>query len=104
METVLIYQESYGRIKPAASFCPVIIFLIVLFSTLNRPSSATTPCDVCGKPLQDSPRPAVSLLFLCRHVAHATCVTSIENLSTPDYFVTGDGISASRGISGSIAL
>jgi hypothetical protein len=74
-----------------------------LSAQLNR-SLATTPCDICGKPLQDAPRPALAILFLCRHVAHATCVTGAENLTTPDYFVTGDGISASRGISGSIAL
>ena len=69
---------------------------------------ARTPCDFCLQPLQDSPRTALTMLFLCRHTVHATCVTEPENLpsmSSSDYFArTADGISTSRGMSGSIAL
>jgi len=65
-----------------------------------------TPCDVCGKLPQDTPR-TLMLLFLCRHIMHATCVVDPDSLSmfASDYVErSGDGFTASRGISGSITL
>lgn len=71
-------------------------------------SLARTPCDFCLQPLQDSPRTALTMLFLCRHVVHATCVAepeSLPSMSSSDYIVrTEDGISTSRGINESVAL
>ncbi|KDR84343.1 hypothetical protein GALMADRAFT_237137 [Galerina marginata CBS 339.88] len=68
--------------------------------------SSTSKCHVCGRPLADTPN-ALVLLFLCRHVVHATCVSGTEHipLPTPDPFMSSlDGSGdASRGITGSIA-
>ncbi|CAA7259453.1 unnamed protein product [Cyclocybe aegerita] len=66
--------------------------------------SSRTPCTVCSKSLQDTPQ-TLTLLFLCRHVVHATCVSGGEYLPLPvdPILRTLEG-GASRGISGSIAF
>ncbi|EDR12623.1 vacuolar assembling protein VPS41 [Laccaria bicolor S238N-H82] len=66
--------------------------------------SAKTLCPICSKSLQDTPQ-SLTLLFLCRHVVHATCAyggDKIPLLSDP--IARGFGGSSSRGITGSIAF
>jgi len=67
---------------------------------------AATTCKLCARLLQDTPQ-ALTMLFLCRHVVHASCVNGAENLpvmSTPfSTFLSLNG-GAARGLSGSIAL
>ncbi|KAF9476712.1 vacuolar protein sorting-associated protein 41 [Pholiota conissans] len=67
--------------------------------------SPTSRCKFCKRSLQDPPQ-SLTLLFLCRHVVHASCVSGAESLAllTPQAsFSPFDG-KQSRGISGSIAF
>lgn len=67
---------------------------------------AKTPCPVCSRPLQETPQ-ALLLLFLCRHVVHAACVSGGDQIPhQPDPVLRGIGLggTASRGLSGKIAL
>ncbi|TDL30074.1 vacuolar assembling protein VPS41 [Rickenella mellea] len=41
--------------------------------------SAATPCPICNLPIYSGPQ-SLALLFLCRHVVHATCVRGGDNL------------------------
>ncbi|TDL13369.1 hypothetical protein BD410DRAFT_498748 [Rickenella mellea] len=41
--------------------------------------SAATPCPTCNLPIYSGPQ-SLALLFLCRHVVHATCVRGDDNL------------------------
>ncbi|KAF4619821.1 hypothetical protein D9613_004777 [Agrocybe pediades] len=66
--------------------------------------SPTSVCKICSRTLHDTT--SLTLLFLCRHVVHASCVDGAENLplQTPDPFLSSITGSSSRGISGSIAM
>jgi hypothetical protein len=45
------------------------------------------------------------LLFLCRHVVHAGCVSGVEDLPPrSDPALLGLGLGGGRGISGKVAL
>ncbi|KAF9535140.1 vacuolar assembling protein VPS41 [Crepidotus variabilis] len=66
--------------------------------------SMATQCDICSQPLADTPEHSLALLYLCRHVVHATCVPGSERVALPTpSLVSGIGV-GSRGINGSIAL
>jgi len=63
-------------------------------------------CPICNLPLKQSPQSLV-LLFLCRHVVHAGCVSGGDDLpSQPDPILVSVGISGpgERGVSGKIAF
>ncbi|KAL0950416.1 hypothetical protein HGRIS_010371 [Hohenbuehelia grisea] len=71
--------------------------------------TAKTPCPVCHRSLQEAPQ-TLLLLYLCRHVVHASCVEGGDDLpSQPDRDLAMRGIglgpgSAERLISGRIAF
>ncbi|KAF8967466.1 vacuolar assembling protein VPS41 [Flammula alnicola] len=67
--------------------------------------SPTSLCKMCSRPLHDSPQ-SLTLLFLCRHVVHASCVSGAEHLplATPASALPALEGNLSRGISGSIAF
>lgn len=66
--------------------------------------SAKTLCPVCLLPLHQLPHGLV-LLFLCRHVVHADCVSETCKLSQQlDQHPMGMGIGSHTSISGRIAL
>ncbi|PCH40689.1 hypothetical protein WOLCODRAFT_117498 [Wolfiporia cocos MD-104 SS10] len=61
--------------------------------------SAQTSCPICTLPLRQQLH-GLALLYLCRHVVHAHCVTSDEAIANQlDY-----SVGAHQGISGKIAL
>jgi len=68
---------------------------------------AASSCSFCTRLLQDTPQ-GLTMLFLCRHVVHATCVSGAEQLPLSlmpfSSFPGLDGGGAGRGLSGSIAL
>ncbi|KZP04416.1 vacuolar protein sorting-associated protein 41 [Athelia psychrophila] len=68
--------------------------------------TAKAKCPICLLPLQQSPQ-ALVLLFLCRHVVHATCCTGGDDLPPqldPVLASAGMGGNAPRGLSGKIAF
>ncbi|TFK43987.1 vacuolar assembling protein VPS41 [Crucibulum laeve] len=66
--------------------------------------TAKTKCPICTRTLQENPQGLV-LLFLCRHVVHATCANGGDHLPIQsDPVLRGMGGSPGRGISGSIAF
>lgn len=68
--------------------------------------TGTRPCPICTEPLQQSPQ-ALIMLFLCRHVVHASCVSGGDHLPPqPDPVLRGVGIAgpSGRGMSGKIAF
>ena len=65
-----------------------------------------TLCPICSRPLQQNPQSLV-LLFLCRHVVHASCVGGGDQLPAqpdPSFIGIGIGSTTGRGLSGKIAL
>ncbi|KZT06554.1 vacuolar protein sorting-associated protein 41 [Laetiporus sulphureus 93-53] len=65
--------------------------------------SAHTHCPVCSLPLQHQLH-GLTLLFLCRHVVHASCVVDDASLAEQlDHSLVGMGIGGHQGISGRIA-
>jgi vacuolar protein sorting-associated protein 41 len=67
--------------------------------------TAKTICPICSLPLLSTP-PSLLLLFLCRHVVHAGCVSGGEDLPhQPDPALIGMGVGiGGRGLGGKIAL
>jgi hypothetical protein len=68
-------------------------------------SAAKTTCPICSRTLQETPQ-ALMILFLCRHVVHATCTSGGDHLpEQPDPALRGVGMadSVARGL-GKIAL
>ncbi|KAA1466651.1 vacuolar assembling protein VPS41 [Dentipellis sp. KUC8613] len=68
--------------------------------------TAATPCPICNLPLYQSSTSAV-LLFLCRHVVHASCVEggdSIPNLPDPAFASVGIGGAGARTIGARLAF
>ena len=68
--------------------------------------AAKSTCSLCSRLLQSMPQELI-LLFLCRHVVHASCVSGGDNLPLPPDPILRHlepGGSAARGLSGSIAL
>lgn len=66
-------------------------------------AQAATPCLICSLPLHDSSQ-SLTLLFLCRHVVHASCASGGDDLPPqPAPALLGIG-SPTRGLSGKIAL
>ncbi|KDQ63963.1 hypothetical protein JAAARDRAFT_27634 [Jaapia argillacea MUCL 33604] len=67
--------------------------------------TAKALCPICSLPLQRTP-PTTSLLFLCRHVVHGTCVSGGDSLPhQPDSNLVGLGLGGGRGgISGKLAF
>ena len=68
--------------------------------------AAKSACSLCSRPLQTMPQELI-LLFLCRHVVHASCVSGGDDLPLPPDPILRHlepGSSAARGLSGSIAL
>lgn len=82
--------------------CDANLFFFFVFVWI-----ATSLCNLCARLLQDTPQ-GLTMLFLCRHVVHATCVSGAEQLPlslTPFSSFPGlDGGGGGRGLSGSIAL
>ncbi|TFK47011.1 vacuolar protein sorting-associated protein 41 [Heliocybe sulcata] len=63
-----------------------------------------TLCPICSKPLQRFPQSLV-LLFLCRHVVHASCCSGGDNLPhQPGHGLAGLGLTGGRSLSGKIAF
>jgi vacuolar protein sorting-associated protein 41 len=70
---------------------------------INELSTAKALCPICARPLQENPQ-GLLLLFLCRHVVHASCAMPSDVLpSLPDPALRAME-TASRGFSGKIAL
>lgn len=69
--------------------------------------SPATACNLCSRLLHDTPH-GLTMLFLCRHVVHASCVSGAEQvpLSLTPFSTVPDlnGGGAVRGLSGSIAF
>lgn len=68
--------------------------------------AAKSVCSLCSRPLQSTPQELI-FLFLCRHVVHASCVSGGDNLPLPPDPILRHlepESSATRGLSGSIAL
>jgi hypothetical protein len=68
--------------------------------------SSKSICSFCSRPLQIMPQELI-LLFLCRHVVHASCVSGGDNLPLPPDPILRHlepGSSAARGLSGTIAF
>ncbi|KAF8165888.1 vacuolar assembling protein VPS41 [Crassisporium funariophilum] len=66
--------------------------------------SAKSICKLCSRPLHDTAH-AITLLFLCRHVVHATCVSGGEQLPLPpDPVLRSLEGNSARSISDSIAF
>ncbi|KAK0499462.1 hypothetical protein EDD18DRAFT_1307946 [Armillaria luteobubalina] len=68
--------------------------------------TAMRPCPICTEPLQQTPQSLI-MLFLCRHVVHASCVSGGDHLPPqPDPVLRGVGIAgpSGRGMSGKIAF
>ncbi|KAF9458458.1 hypothetical protein BDZ94DRAFT_1270495 [Collybia nuda] len=68
--------------------------------------TASAVCPICSCSLRDSPQSLV-ILFLCRHVVHASCVSGGDNLPVqPDPVLRGIGLgkAINVGISGKIAF
>ncbi|THV02760.1 vacuolar protein sorting-associated protein 41 [Dendrothele bispora CBS 962.96] len=68
--------------------------------------TAKATCPICTKPLQENPQRLV-VLFLCRHTAHAACVSGGQDIpQQPDAILRGAGMTdlSGRGLSGKIAL
>ena len=70
----------------------------------NSVDIGKTPCLICTLPLRQTPQSLV-LLFLCRHVVHARCVSGGENLPRQPDLALASVImgGAARGVSGKIA-
>ncbi|KAF8882653.1 vacuolar assembling protein VPS41 [Mucidula mucida] len=63
-------------------------------------------CPICTRSLQEAPQ-TLMILFLCRHVVHASCCSGGDDLPPqPDPVLRGVGIlgSSGRGLSGKIAF
>ncbi|KAF8885807.1 hypothetical protein BD779DRAFT_1532495 [Infundibulicybe gibba] len=68
--------------------------------------TANTCCPICSRPLQDTPQ-GLNLLFLCRHVVHATCASGGDQLPdqpNPMLREIGLGPVSARGVNGKIAF
>ena len=80
--------------------------LIITSFHAQKKTIAKSTCSLCSRPLQSMPQELI-LLFLCRHVVHASCVSGGDNLPLPPDPILRHlepGSSAARGLSGSIAL
>ena len=73
---------------------------------MRQKKTAKSICSLCSRPLQTVPQELI-LLFLCRHVVHASCVSGGDDLPPPPDPILRHlepGSFATRGLSGSIAL
>jgi len=62
-----------------------------------------TLCPVCGRQLQENPQSLI-LLFLCRHVVHASCVSGGDQLPIRSDFAIEVAAPSSQGMSERIAM
>ncbi|XP_006456893.1 hypothetical protein AGABI2DRAFT_229096 [Agaricus bisporus var. bisporus H97] len=68
-----------------------------------------TECPLCDRPIQQSGQ-GFSILFLCRHVVHASCISTSMGGSEGAEFMKGlepflyEGLGGRKGISGNVAL
>ncbi len=111
-ETVQSSLASCRMARPADSFSQVGTTSPYLLSfTPNsllsfcptRPTAKTT-CSVCSRSIQETPDSLV-ILYLCRHVVHATCLSGSDRLPPrPDPVLRSAGLLGSaREINGKIA-